>query len=221
MPFANPAQEKACWAQYSRDKKAGRKPKWNCHEWAGHKHSNSYPFNAEKDQRLHKPKKEDQERLKYWIKDLPKRKTYMTVCYLFVFVIGMVFAATWASGEESSDVNFRYGKFFEWFSIIFIPGITLINILFQLPYHPGLQGFELVVASFFVVYWLRGGKQDLSKEGYIEAYIIAAVWSVVSIQGLSHEFRTFNWLTTCTLDLGVLAMLVGGGIGLKYGQRSD
>ena len=34
MPFKNSAQARACWAQYSRDKKAGKTPKWNCHKWA-------------------------------------------------------------------------------------------------------------------------------------------------------------------------------------------
>jgi len=33
MPFKSKAQRRACWAQYNRDKKAGRKPKWDCKEW--------------------------------------------------------------------------------------------------------------------------------------------------------------------------------------------
>jgi hypothetical protein len=33
MPFKSLAQRRACWAQYHRDIKAGRKPSWDCHEW--------------------------------------------------------------------------------------------------------------------------------------------------------------------------------------------
>jgi len=34
MPFVSQAQARACWAQYNRDKAAGKKPAWDCHEWA-------------------------------------------------------------------------------------------------------------------------------------------------------------------------------------------
>jgi hypothetical protein len=34
MPFVSKAQERACWAQYNRDKAAGKTPSWDCHEWA-------------------------------------------------------------------------------------------------------------------------------------------------------------------------------------------
>ena len=34
MPFVNPAQRAACYAQQRRDLKAGRVPKWKCHEYA-------------------------------------------------------------------------------------------------------------------------------------------------------------------------------------------
>lgn len=33
MPFKSNSQRKACWAQWNRDKKAGKKPRWNCKEW--------------------------------------------------------------------------------------------------------------------------------------------------------------------------------------------
>lgn len=33
MPFKNKAQMRACFAQRSRDLKAGRRPKWNCYKW--------------------------------------------------------------------------------------------------------------------------------------------------------------------------------------------
>ncbi len=33
MPFKSQAQRQACWARYHQDKKAGRKPKWDCEEW--------------------------------------------------------------------------------------------------------------------------------------------------------------------------------------------
>lgn len=33
MPFVNQAQRKACYAQQSRDKKAGKKPSWDCAKW--------------------------------------------------------------------------------------------------------------------------------------------------------------------------------------------
>ena len=33
MPFQSEAQRRACWAQYTRDKKAGRKPSWDCREF--------------------------------------------------------------------------------------------------------------------------------------------------------------------------------------------
>ena len=36
MVFKSKSQARACWAQYNRDIKAGRKPKWNCHEFAKH-----------------------------------------------------------------------------------------------------------------------------------------------------------------------------------------
>lgn len=36
MPFVNQKQRSACWAQWNRDKKAGRKPKWDCKEWEKH-----------------------------------------------------------------------------------------------------------------------------------------------------------------------------------------
>ena len=34
MPFVNDAQRKACYAQASRDKKAGKTPKWDCKKFA-------------------------------------------------------------------------------------------------------------------------------------------------------------------------------------------
>lgn len=34
MPFKSESQRKKCWADYDRDLKAGRTPKWDCHEWA-------------------------------------------------------------------------------------------------------------------------------------------------------------------------------------------
>jgi hypothetical protein len=34
MPFVNDAQKRACFAQYSRDIKAGRIPAWDCYKWA-------------------------------------------------------------------------------------------------------------------------------------------------------------------------------------------
>lgn len=33
MPFKSQQQMEACYAQSARDKKAGRKPKWDCKEW--------------------------------------------------------------------------------------------------------------------------------------------------------------------------------------------
>ena len=33
MPFKNQDQREACYAQAARDKKAGKKPGWNCAEW--------------------------------------------------------------------------------------------------------------------------------------------------------------------------------------------
>ena len=36
MPFVNEAQRRACWAKYTQDKKAGRKPKWDCKKWEKH-----------------------------------------------------------------------------------------------------------------------------------------------------------------------------------------
>lgn len=33
MPFKNKAQVRACFAQYSRDIKAGRVPSWDCYKW--------------------------------------------------------------------------------------------------------------------------------------------------------------------------------------------
>lgn len=42
MPFVNENQRRACWAKYSRDKKAGLVPKWNCKKWEEYsKKSNS------------------------------------------------------------------------------------------------------------------------------------------------------------------------------------
>jgi hypothetical protein len=38
MPFVNPAQRAACYAQRARDLKAGRKPRWDCEAFEhGHK----------------------------------------------------------------------------------------------------------------------------------------------------------------------------------------
>lgn len=33
MPFKSQQQREACFAQEARDKKAGRKPGWNCRKW--------------------------------------------------------------------------------------------------------------------------------------------------------------------------------------------
>jgi hypothetical protein len=33
MPFKNQDQREACYAQEERDKKAGRKPAWDCAKW--------------------------------------------------------------------------------------------------------------------------------------------------------------------------------------------
>ena len=43
MPFVSKAQSKACWAQHSRDVKAGRTPKWNCKEWSKHTEYSKLP----------------------------------------------------------------------------------------------------------------------------------------------------------------------------------
>jgi hypothetical protein len=39
MPFVSQAQRAACYAQQSRDLKAGRIPKWKCHEFEHGIHS--------------------------------------------------------------------------------------------------------------------------------------------------------------------------------------
>lgn len=36
MPFVSQAQRAACYAQASRDRKAGRTPKWNCKKYEKH-----------------------------------------------------------------------------------------------------------------------------------------------------------------------------------------
>jgi hypothetical protein len=33
MPFSSQKQRAACYIKFNRDKKAGRKPSWNCKEW--------------------------------------------------------------------------------------------------------------------------------------------------------------------------------------------
>jgi len=33
MPFVSEKQRRKCWAMYNKDKKEGRKPKWDCREW--------------------------------------------------------------------------------------------------------------------------------------------------------------------------------------------
>ena len=33
MPFKSKSQRRACWAQYRRDKKAGKEPQWDCKKW--------------------------------------------------------------------------------------------------------------------------------------------------------------------------------------------
>lgn len=37
MPFKSIKQQKACWAKYNRDIKAGRVPAWNCYTFGKHK----------------------------------------------------------------------------------------------------------------------------------------------------------------------------------------
>jgi hypothetical protein len=34
MPFKSEEQRRLCWVLYNRDLKAGREPKWDCHEWS-------------------------------------------------------------------------------------------------------------------------------------------------------------------------------------------
>lgn len=36
MPFVSQAQRAACYAQQSRDLKAGRTPRWRCHDYEHH-----------------------------------------------------------------------------------------------------------------------------------------------------------------------------------------
>lgn len=43
MPFLSKSQNRACWAQYNRDIKAGRKPKWDCKEFAKYTDYSSLP----------------------------------------------------------------------------------------------------------------------------------------------------------------------------------
>jgi hypothetical protein len=33
MPFVNQKQRQACWSQWNKAKKEGKKPKWNCKKW--------------------------------------------------------------------------------------------------------------------------------------------------------------------------------------------
>ena len=40
MPFANRAQESLCWMKYNQDKKAGRKPSWDCEKWEAETNKN-------------------------------------------------------------------------------------------------------------------------------------------------------------------------------------
>ena len=42
MPFKSNEQRKACWSQYSKDKKAGKTPKWNCARWEKETKKNGY-----------------------------------------------------------------------------------------------------------------------------------------------------------------------------------
>lgn len=43
MPFKSKSQRRACWAQYHRDVKAGRKPAWDCYEWESKTTDKSLP----------------------------------------------------------------------------------------------------------------------------------------------------------------------------------
>ncbi len=36
MPFVSENQRRKCWVMYNKDKKEGRKPKWDCRKWERH-----------------------------------------------------------------------------------------------------------------------------------------------------------------------------------------
>ncbi len=48
MPFVSDAQRKACWAKYHSDKRAGRKPQWDCKEWESAEMSNGSVYALKK-----------------------------------------------------------------------------------------------------------------------------------------------------------------------------
>jgi len=186
---------------------------------------NSYPLlTKETERRL--PAREKNV-LKTWIETLVRRKTYLTVLYVIVFIIAFAVASTKAvqsdnDSNQPDDENYRYGLFFQWFAIIFIPGITFANLVVQMPLSLGLNLTQMVTMIFFFVYYFRGHGSSVSsttESDYINLYIVAVVWSIASAHGLANPFSVFNSAATALLDLGILTVVISGGVGLNYRRR--
>jgi hypothetical protein len=222
MSFVSKSQRRACYAKQNAAKKDGTTSSWNCAAWERNTPKNlperkmainSYPlFTKEQHDRL--PKK-DQNVLGNFIDTLVKRKTYIAVFYIVAFAVSFAVASTQAGADENPNVDFRYGRFFEWFTIIFIPAVTVINMMAQFPLSLGLNLGQLVTMIFVFVYYFRG-KPHFTQEDYVNLYVTAVVWCLASVHGLANPFSVFNSTSTVFMDLGVLAIVVSGGVGLKF-----
>lgn len=224
MPFVSQAQRRACYAKQRAAEKAGKTSRWNCAEWERETKGKKLPERVSKSKKhlisysLFTKQEHDSLPKKHQnILDefINTRKTYLTTFYVIAFVVAICVAATQANDDHNESLNFRYGRFFEWFAILFIPAVTLINLIVQLPLSINLNEEQLITMIFVFVYYFRQ-KHDDTQENYVNFYITALVWCIVSIYGLKTSFSIFENPNTIFTELGVMAIVISGGVGLKF-----
>lgn len=133
--------------------------------------------------------------------------------------MALVVGAVKASEAERSSIDFRSGIFFQWFSIIFIPSATFISLLSELPLYDGFDVFQFITMVFFFYYYFhRHEKADgmVNQADYVNMYLVAVIWSLMAIHYLRNPFAIMNNSRTVFLDLGILSLVIGGGLGLKF-----
>lgn len=156
--------------------------------------------------------------------------TLVVLIFIAALVMGTVKAClVTAPGGASLSTEQRFGIFYNYFGIIFIAGVTAVNI-----WACGMERLAesiapLVVAIFYFVYYrsvyMSSTVGDEWFNDYYNLYVSAVVWVFASLATPLLTWPTYdvNKITlgmvspnkNMVLITGMLALLVSGGVSLK------
>lgn len=157
--------------------------------------------------------------------DNPTRLKVMSLMNCLVLVVAFTVGIVMTLKLSKTVEDAKFGEFFRWFAIIFIPGVTFNNLLFGSRQRRDRQlGIpQAILVIVFVVYYYRFTHPlhyDNQFE-YLNLLIVASVWVMIT-SVTCHNPMTFSWshfwlsLGSSACFLGMMAMLVSGGIGTRF-----